>query len=105
MPFIVDYKTKAEELMRKEKTPHDFYYKALKGLTEKELKPLKKGDIPKIAVLLGLLDPFFFDLYTMCDGDKTIDNLSNELDISSDIMKIFVDKLIKNGLVEIRPKL
>lgn len=104
MPFVENYKKKAEELLKKERTPHEFYYKAIEGLTDEEIKPLKRGDVPKIAVLLGLLDPFFYDLYSLCDGDKTLEVLSQELEISGDNMKVFIDKLIKNGLVELRPR-
>lgn len=66
--------------------------------------PVKKGEIPKLAVLLGLLDPFFYDLYTMCDGKKDIHTLSEVLGLDEDAVKIFVDKLEKNGLIEEKPK-
>lgn len=63
------------------------------------LKPSAKGNIPKLAVLLGLLSPFYYDLYQQCDGETTIEQLSQKMDIDLTSARIFVDKLEKNGLI------
>ena len=64
------------------------------------LKPKAKGNIPKLAVLLGLLSPFYYDLYKKCDGETTIDELSGLFDIDLDSTRIYIDKLQKNGLIK-----
>jgi len=93
-----DMKKKGEEFLKKIEKQHKFFSKALEGKAE-DLKPTKKGDIPKLAVLLGLLDPFFYDLYQMCQG-KSIAEIAEIIGLNVDETKIFIDKLIKNGLLE-----
>ena len=94
-----DLKRKGEEYLRKIKKNYEFFSKTL-AADKEDITPLKKGDIPKLAVLLGLLDPFFFDLYSMCDGQTDLKSLSELLGLDLDATKIFVDKLAKNGLIE-----
>ncbi len=98
-----DMKRKGDEFLRKVEKHYEFFSKALESAGEGEVVPLKKGDIPRLAVLLGLLDPFFFDLYSMCDGKKDIKTLSEAIGLDAKAVKIFVDKLVKNGLIE-KPK-
>ena len=98
-----DMKRKGEEFLEKMKRQYEFFSKALEAAQEDDVVPLKKGDIPRLAVLLGLLDPFFFDLYNMCDGKKDLGTLSKALELDSGAVKIFIDKLVKNGLIE-KPK-
>ncbi len=91
-------KKKGEEYLQKIQKNYEFFSKTLAN--KDDITPLKKGEIPKLAVLLGLLDPFFFDLYNMCDGKKDISSLSEALGLDPKAVKIFVDKLVKNGLIE-----
>ncbi|MHA1341680.1 MAG: hypothetical protein ACTSRZ_17320 [Promethearchaeota archaeon] len=78
--------------------PYVFHNKLLEnGGTD--LKPKAKGSIPKLAVLLGLLSPFYYDLYKKCDGNTTVQQLAENMNIPIDDMRIYIDKLLKNGLV------
>ena len=80
--------------------PYRFTYKALKTDEEgNNLIPKAKGNIPKLAVLLGLLSPQYFNIYNKCDGKKTVMNLSEELNIEILTMRQNMDKLLKNGLI------
>ena len=92
-------KEKGKEFVERLKKSHEFFSKALEK-EDKEVKPIKKGEIPKLAVLLGLLDPFYYDLYQMCDGQRDIETLSETLGLEPEEVKIFIDKLVKNGLIE-----
>lgn len=92
-----DMKKKGQEILKKIEKQHEFFSKALEGENQ-DLKPTKKGDIPQLAVLLGLLDPFYYDLYQMCQG-KSIAEISEIIGLDVDKTKILLDKLIKNGLL------
>ena len=92
-----DLKRKGEEILQKIEKQYNFFSN-LEGESG-DVKPLKKGDIPRLAVLLGLLDPFFFDLYQMCQG-KSVAEISEVIGLKVEDTKILLDKLIKNGLVE-----
>lgn len=92
-----DLKRKGEEFLRKIEKQYEFFSN-LEGESN-DAKPMKKGDIPRLAVLLGLLDPFFFDLYQLCQG-KSIAEISEVLGLKVEETKILLDKLIKNGLVQ-----
>lgn len=77
---------------------YEYYYKKFEDAGE-NLTPKSKGSIPKLAVLLGLLSPFYYDLYLKCDGTLTVSDLAKNMNISIDDMKIYLDKLYKNGLI------
>ncbi len=70
---------------------------------EKGIKavPKKIGDIPELAVLLGMIEKSYWDVYNECAGEKSVGQLAEEFDIEPAFMRIFVDKLYKNGLVEL----
>ena len=81
--------------------PYKFNKPTLETADASQMIPKSKGAIPKLAVLLGLLSPFYYELYEKCDGKKSVADLSKEMDIELPIMRIYVDKLVKNGLVEL----
>ncbi|MGV9171426.1 MAG: hypothetical protein ACOC44_05005 [Promethearchaeia archaeon] len=91
-------KKKGEEYLKKIKKNYEFFSKALEK--DDGIIPERKGQVPKLAVLLGLLDPFFYDLYNLCDGRRDLETLSEILGLEVDDIKIFIDKLEKNGLIE-----
>lgn len=93
-----ELKKKGEEFLKKIKKNYNFFSKALEK--EDDIVPVKKGEVPKLAVLLGLLDPFFYDLYNLCNGKRDLNTLSEILGMEKDDIKIFIDKLEKNGLIE-----
>ncbi len=64
-----------------------------------KISPKKKGNIPRLAVMLGLIEVKFYEVYLACTGDKTIAQLSDELRSSAADLAMMVDKLFKNGLV------
>ncbi len=66
-----------------------------------KILPKKKGNIPRLAVMLGLIEVKFYELYLLCTGDKTVAQLSEELRSSTADVAMMVDKLFKNGLVTI----
>jgi len=47
-----------------------------------------------------LLDPFFFDLYAICDGKRSLSKLSQILGLDMKVVKILIDELVKKGLIE-----
>jgi hypothetical protein len=65
------------------------------------IKPQKIGAIPKLAVLLGLLSPQFYDIYNACDGNKDISNLATEFKVEGKQMRINIDKLVKSKMLTI----
>jgi hypothetical protein len=66
-----------------------------------ELKPQRIGSIPKLAVLLGLLSPQFYEVYNLCDGTKDINAISDELKTDPHLMRINIDKLVKSKMISI----
>ncbi|MBD3349893.1 MAG: hypothetical protein GF364_00225 [Candidatus Lokiarchaeota archaeon] len=84
----------------RKKKPYEFYNETLSEGGE-SLVPKAKGSIPKLAVLLGLLSPFYYDLYQKCDGNATVSDLSDQMDIDLAEMRVYIDKLLKNGLITI----
>ncbi len=65
------------------------------------ISPKKKGNIPRLAVMLGLIEVKFYELYLACTGDKTLAQLSDELRINVAEVAMMADKLFKNGLVSL----
>ncbi len=63
--------------------------------------PKKKGNIPRLAVMLGLIEVKFYELYLSCSGDKTLAQLSEEFRVPPADAAMMIDKLLKNGLVTI----
>ncbi len=63
--------------------------------------PKKKGNIPRLAVMLGLIEVKYYDLYLACSGEKTVTQLAEELKLAPPEAAIMVDKLLKNGLITI----
>ena len=61
--------------------------------------PKKKGNIPRLAVMLGLIELKFYELYLACTGDKTLSQLSEEFHSDLQTIAIMIDKLLKNGLI------
>jgi hypothetical protein len=98
-----ELKKKGEEFLKKIKQNYNFFSKALEK--KDDIVPVKKGEVPKLAVLLGLLDPFFYDLYNLCDGKRDLNTLSEILGIEKNDIKILIDKLEKNGLIEEEQKI
>ncbi len=66
-----------------------------------KISPKKKGNIPRLAVMLGLIEVKFYEVYLACTGDKTVAQLSDEVRVSAADLAMMVDKLLKNGLVTI----
>ncbi len=93
-----DLKKKGKEFIDKLQKNYEFFSEGIHHAKE-DARPVKKGQIPQLAVLLGLLDPFFFELYQMCDGKRDIATLSEVLDMDKESVKILIDKLVKNGLI------
>ena len=96
-----ELKKKGEEFIRKMKKNYEFFSKTLAEKDNVEIHT--KGDIPKLAVLLGLLDPFYYDLYKLANG-KDVNTIAETLGLDKDSVKIFIDKLVKNGLIEKPPE-
>ncbi|MHA1132594.1 MAG: hypothetical protein ACTSRC_07880 [Candidatus Helarchaeota archaeon] len=92
-------KEKGRAFLKKITMNYEYFSKLSEEKTDK-IKPIKKGDIPKMAVLLGLLDPFFYDLYTMCNGERDVGKLSKILGLEPKAVRVLMDALAKNGLIE-----
>jgi hypothetical protein len=63
--------------------------------------PKKKGNIPRLAVMLGLIEVKYYELYLACTGDKTVSQLAEEFQGKSVNLAMMVDKLLKNGLINV----
>ncbi|MHA1263938.1 MAG: hypothetical protein ACTSRS_01765 [Candidatus Helarchaeota archaeon] len=94
-----ELKRKGKEFLKRIKMSYE-YFSQIQSEEAKDLKPLKKGDIPKLAVLVGVLDPFFYDLYKLCDGKRSVSKLSQILDLEPAQVKVLIDELAKHGLIE-----
>ena len=86
---------------KKKNKTYRFTDLALKTDEGNDLIPNAKGNIPKLAVLLGLLSPLYYSIYNKCDGKKTVKILSEEFEIGIESMRQNIDKLLKNGLISI----
>jgi uncharacterized metal-binding protein len=88
-------------LLGKEK-PYKFKYAQLESSdSAAEIIPKKKGNIPRLAVMLGLIEVKFYDIYLACSGDKTVGQLAEEMSIDLPEMAMCIDKLAKNGLITV----
>ncbi|HMF32053.1 MAG TPA: hypothetical protein VKK79_11590 [Candidatus Lokiarchaeia archaeon] len=86
-------------LLGKEK-PYKFKHSELENAENASgIMPKKKGNIPRLAVMLGLIEVKFYDIYLACSGDKTVAQLAEEMNIDISEMAMSVDKLAKNGLI------
>ncbi|MHA1819581.1 MAG: hypothetical protein ACTSU2_10850 [Promethearchaeota archaeon] len=87
-------------LLKSEKN-YKFYNEKLSTDEGNKLIPKAKGNIPKLAVLLGLLSPFYYDLYNLCKEGKNIEELAQKMNVENEQMRFYIDKLLRNGLVEL----
>jgi hypothetical protein len=88
-------------LLGKEK-PYKFKYPQLESIdSAADLTPKKKGNIPRLAVMLGLIEVKFYDIYLACSGEKTVGQLAEEMSMDLAEMVMSIDKLAKNGLISI----
>lgn len=85
----------------KKERDYKFSHVQLSEESAMELKPLRIGAIPKLAVLLGLLSPQFYDIYNLCDGTRDITALAEELNSDPMQMRINIDKLVKSKMISI----
>ncbi len=82
--------------------PYRFKYPDLEDpVKAANILPKKKGNIPRLAVMLGLIEVKYYELYLACTGDKTVSQLAEESQKKSTDLAIMVDKLFKNGLITI----
>ncbi len=64
--------------------------------------PVKKGDIPKLAVNFGLVTGEEYRVLQLCNGKYTVDEIAKELNMTSrDLWKV-LDRLKKKDLVEFK---
>lgn len=87
--------------MKAKPPAHKFFLKPLEEDTSIGLKPKKIGSIPKMAVLLGLLSPQFYDIYLLCDGEHDINTIAKQLKLQTNQARIYVDKLAKSKMIEL----
>lgn len=80
--------------------PYVFFEKSLERSDALNLVPKKLGNIPEMAVLLGLISPKFYKLYNHCDGKK-ISEIAAAMNLDAKEIVQDIDKLIKNKMVEI----
>ncbi len=79
---------------------YSFFEKSLERSDAINLVPKKLGNIPEMAVLLGLISPKFYKIYNLCEGKK-ISEIASALNIDTKEIVQDIDKLIKNKMVEI----
>jgi len=85
----------------KKSKEYQFTIAILAQETANSIKPERIGAIPKLAVLLGLLSPQFYEIYNLCDGQRDITTIAAELKQESLQMRIAIDKLIKSKMISI----
>lgn len=83
----------------KKSKDYQFNIAKLAQETANSLKPQRIGAIPKLAVLLGLLSPQFYEIYNLCDGQKDIKEIATELKQEPMQMRIAIDKLVKSKMI------
>ncbi len=88
--------------MRKKRAaePYDFFEKSLERSDAINKVPKKLGNIPEMAVLLGLISPKFYKIYNLCDGKK-ISEIAAAMNLDTREIVQDIDKLIKNKMVEL----
>ena len=85
----------------KARKPYKFKQEKLDSESANTLIPQAKGNIPKLAVLLGLLSPQYYEIYCNCDGKRNIADVAEVMDIEIGTMRMHMDLLLKNGLINI----
>jgi hypothetical protein len=81
--------------------PFQFYSPKLANESGNSLKPMRIGAIPKLAVLLGLLSPLYYEIYNLCDGEKTVEEIATQLKSDTLQTRMNVDKLVKSRMIEL----
>lgn len=64
-----------------------------------ELTPVKRGDVPFLAVKLGMIDHFSWKLYNQCTGQKKVADLAREFAVDIAEMRTKIDRLARAKLV------
>ncbi len=77
---------------------YEFNEPRLKALELNEIRPKKRGNIPELAVLLGLISPKFYEIYNHCDG-KSAAEIADAMSIDETEIRVNLDKLFKNKMI------
>jgi len=72
---------------------------------EPEFQPLSIKKFPETAVKLGMISKKKYDINLLCDGKRTIKEISDELGISLQETKEILKDMEKNKIVVIYPKI
>ncbi|MGQ4832494.1 MAG: helix-turn-helix transcriptional regulator [Candidatus Asgardarchaeia archaeon] len=64
--------------------------------------PVKKGDVPKLAVNFGLVTEEEYRILQLCNGKLTVDEIAKELNITTRELWKFLENLKKKDLVEFK---
>lgn len=81
--------------------PYQFNSPKLADDSGNTLKPKRIGAIPKLAVLLGLLSPLYYEIYNLCDGSLSIEQIAGQLKSDNLQMRMNIDKLVKSRMIEL----
>jgi hypothetical protein len=84
----------------KKSKDHKFFLTKLAEDSAISLKPRKIGAIPKLAVLLGLLSPQFYEIYELCDGEINISDIASKLNQDLTQVRVYMDKLYKSKMID-----
>jgi hypothetical protein len=84
---------------RKQKS--EFSVPQLQSESALSLRPQRQGQIPQMAVMLGLITPKFFEIYNKCDGEHTIREVGQAMKIEDVEILRSIDRLVKSRLVKL----
>ncbi len=62
--------------------------------------PVKKGEIPEMAITLGMIRPDHFQIYKLCDGNVDLRSIAEQSEIPVENVKKIVQKLYNMALVQ-----
>ncbi len=69
--------------------------------TEESVKPHKKGEIPEMAIALGMIRKDFFEIYNLCSGDADITKISEKSRLEVTLVKKIIQNLYKMAFIDI----
>ncbi len=81
--------------------PYRFNFPFMMSEKADQLYPLKLGDIPQWIISIGMMSKIEYEIYSMSNGQHTVQQIAQGLQISSENVRMLVDSMIKRRILKI----
>ncbi len=63
-------------------------------------RPRKLGEVPEMAITLGMIQPDHYKIYNLCNGNYDLSHISEEANLDLQHVKKIVQKLYRMALID-----